>query len=135
MILSIDLDSEVPIYQQLRDRVVEAVASGELREGSRLPPTRTLGADLGVNFHTVNKAYDQLRREGLLRINRKTGAVIQRDPASGPPPPEFAAEWEERLATLLAEATAQGLTGGDVADACTRRLAAFRGAGSAEERT
>jgi len=131
VILSIDLDSEVPIYQQLRDRVVEAIASGELREGSQLPAIRQLGADLGINFHTVNKAYDLLRREGLLRVNRKTGAVIQRDPRSGPPGPGFAPDWEARLGTLLAEAVAHGVPAEEVLERCRGRLAAF--AADAEE--
>ncbi|TDQ54810.1 GntR family transcriptional regulator [Actinorugispora endophytica] len=133
MILSIDLDSEVPIYQQLRDRVVEAIASGELREGSTLPATRQLGADLGINFHTVNKAYDLLRREGLLRLNRKTGAVIQRDPRSGPPGTAFLPDWEARLGTLLAEAVAHGVTAEEVVGLCRDRLTTFQGTEQGEK--
>ena len=55
-------DSIVPIYQQIRNRIVEAIAAGELSAGSGLPATRQLAVDLGINFHTVNKAYDLLRR-------------------------------------------------------------------------
>jgi len=80
-------DSIVPVYQQIRNRIVEAIAAGELPAGSGLPSTRQLAVDLGINFHTVNKAYDLLRREGLLRIGRKAGAVVQRDTAGGPPGP------------------------------------------------
>ena len=58
MILDVDLTSEVPIYQQIRDRIVEAIATGEAAVGSGLPSTRQLAVDLGINFHTVNKAYD-----------------------------------------------------------------------------
>ncbi len=79
MILNADLAREIPIYQQLRDQIVEAIAEGALAEGSTLPATRTLAADFGVNFHTVNKAYDLLRQEGLIRLNRKTGAVVTPD--------------------------------------------------------
>lgn len=128
MILNIDLNSEVPIYQQLRDQIVHAVASGELREGSSLPATRQLGADLGVNFHTVNKAYDLLRREGLLRLNRKTGAVIQRDPASGPPHPAFYPDWEARMGVLLAEAIAHGVEPDQIIDRCRDQLGTLSGA-------
>lgn len=63
MILLIDLESDVPLYQQLRDRVVEAIAAGQLRAGDSLPSTRQLASDLGINFHTVNKGYDELRAE------------------------------------------------------------------------
>ncbi|MDH2430556.1 GntR family transcriptional regulator [Sphaerisporangium sp. TRM90804] len=109
MLLTIDLDSDVPIYQQIRDRVVEAIADGELREGSALPSTRQLAADLAINFHTVNKAYDLLRRQNVIRINRKSGAVVRRDAASGPPGPGFADDWEPRLRTLFAEAAVHGM--------------------------
>ncbi|MFI9270118.1 GntR family transcriptional regulator [Kitasatospora sp. NPDC052896] len=125
MILSLDLTSQVPIYQQIRDRVVEAIATGVLAEGSPLPSTRQLAGDLGINFHTVNKAYDLLRQEGLLLLNRKSGAVVQRDPASGPPGPGFADEWSARLRTLLAEAAAQGLDATAVLTACQGTVDSF----------
>ncbi|MFF9644373.1 GntR family transcriptional regulator [Kitasatospora aureofaciens] len=125
MILSIDLSSAVPIYQQIRDQVVAAIAVGDLVEGSALPSTRQLAGDLGINFHTVNKAYDLLRQEGLLRLNRKSGAVVQRDPHSGPPPPGFADEWSARLRTLLAEATAQGMDAAAVLTVCGQVVDSF----------
>ncbi len=125
MILSLDLDSEVPIYLQIRNRIVEAIASGELVQGSSLPSTRQLAVDLGINFHTVNKAYDLLRREGLLRINRKSGAQVQRDASTGPPEPGFTDEWETRLRTLLAEAVAHGAAHPAVLDGCARVLTSF----------
>jgi DNA-binding transcriptional regulator YhcF (GntR family) len=125
VILSIDLSSTVPIYQQIRDRVVEAIAVGELVEGSALPSTRQLAGDLGINFHTVNKAYDLLRQEGLLRLNRKSGAVVQRDPLSGPPTPGFADEWSARLRTLLAEAAAHGVDAATALAMCGRVVGSF----------
>src|SRR6476661_7651146 len=95
MILNVDLASDVPIYQQLRDQIVEAIAEGVLIDGSSLPATRTLAADFGINFHTVNKAYDLLRQQGLIQLNRKTGAVVT--PAVADPP--FPAEWTARART------------------------------------
>ncbi|NMO56223.1 GntR family transcriptional regulator [Actinoplanes sp. TBRC 11911] len=125
MIIEVDPDGDVPIYQQLRDRVVEAIATGALKEGSPLPSTRALATDFGINFHTVNKAYDLLRRQRLLRINRKSGAVVSRDASSGPAEPEFVADWTGRATTLLAEATARGLTRDDILDICRTVLATF----------
>ncbi|MFD6069262.1 GntR family transcriptional regulator [Amycolatopsis roodepoortensis] len=125
MLLTLDLDSEVPIYQQIRDRIVEAVADGVLAEGSALPSTRQLGADLGINFHTVNKAYDLLRTQGFIRINRKTGAVVRRDASSGPAEDGYADEWQERLRTLLAEAVALGLGPREVTSRCESVLDSF----------
>lgn len=121
MILNVDLGSEVPIYQQLRDQIVEAIAEGVLTEGSSLPATRTLAADFGINFHTVNKAYDLLRQEGLMRLNRNTGAVVATTVAA----PSFSAEWTARARTLLAEAVAKGLPSDEVLRTCRSVLDSF----------
>jgi DNA-binding transcriptional regulator YhcF (GntR family) len=125
VLLTVDLTSGLPIYLQVRDRIVDAIADGTLREGSRLPTTRDLAADLGVNFHTINKAYDLLRQEGLLRLTRQVGAVVQRDPDSGPPAPGFADGWDERLHTMLAEAVAQGMPRQEIVSRCQTILAAL----------
>ena len=121
MILSIDLTSEIPIYQQLRDRVVEAIAEGALIEGSSLPPTRALAADFRINFHTVNKAYDLLRQQGLIRLNRKAGAVVTATVADSP----FRADWTARARTLLAEAVAKGVPADEVLQTCRSVLDSF----------
>jgi DNA-binding transcriptional regulator YhcF (GntR family) len=125
VILSLELDGEVPLYQQLRDRVVEAIADGVLGVGDSLPTTRQLAADLGINMHTVNKAYDLLRREGLITLGRRTGAVVARGPSSGPPPAEVAEGWAVRARTLLAEAVAKGISAPEVAEQCRSILAGF----------
>ncbi len=125
MLLSIEPDGPVPIYQQIRDRIVEAIAGGQQPAGSGLPSTRQLAVDLGVNFHTVNKSYDLLRQEGLLRVSRKSGAVVQRDARSGPPRPDWAQDWSARLQTLLAEAAAQGLPAQDIIRQCRQAIAPF----------
>jgi len=121
VILNVDLASEVPIYQQLRDRIVEAIADGVLTEGSALPATRALAADFGINFHTVNKAYDLLRQQGLIRLNRKTGAVVTPTVADCP----FRAQWTARARTLLAEAVAKGLSADEVLTTCRSVLESF----------
>jgi GntR family transcriptional regulator len=118
MLLSIEPDGPVPIYQQIRDRIVEAIATGDAPVGSGLPATRQLAVDLGINFHTVNKGYDLLRQEGLLRIGRKAGAMVQRDATSGPPRPGWEEDWTGRLRTMLAEATAQGLAAEEIIERC-----------------
>jgi DNA-binding transcriptional regulator YhcF (GntR family) len=125
MLLSIEPDGPVPIYQQIRDRIVEAIARGKQPAGSPLPSTRQLAVDLGVNFHTVNKAYDLLRQEGLLRLGRKSGAVVRRDADSGPADPGWAEDWTGRLRTLLAEAAAQGLPASDILAECQAAMADF----------
>lgn len=126
MILKLEVDGEVPYYQQLRDRIVEAIAQGTLRSGDSLPATRQLAADLGINMHTVNKAYDLLRREGLIRLARRTGAVVIRDAGAGPPDGGLVAQWETRARTLLAEAVAKGLPEAEIQRRCQTILDGFR---------
>ncbi|MDF0528910.1 GntR family transcriptional regulator [Tsukamurella sp. 8F] len=121
----IDPLSSDPIYQQIRDRIVEAVAAGRLKAGAPLVAVRTLAAAFGINPATVAKAYNLLREEGIVATNRKSGSVIARDPSSGPPRPGFDEAWRGRLQTLLAEGTAHGLPEDRILDECrsiTRRF-------------
>ena len=108
--IQIDPVSAAPIYQQIRDRVVEGVAAGDLTPGDQLASVRQLAVDFGINVATVAKAYDVLRNEGIIRTNHKSGSVIARGPGTAPADDAFVADWSARLATLLAEAVAQGLT-------------------------
>ena len=132
MRIALDLDGDIPIYQQIRDQVVAAIATGELTEGDALPSTRQLGADLAINFHTVSKAYDLLRSEGLIRVNRKSGAVVRRDPNSGPADSGIAESWRVRLRALLAEAVAHGMSEAEIQSHVESESRDLR---SAEQRT
>ena len=76
MLFRLDFQSAVPIYRQIRDQVVLAVAKGELAPGERLPTTRALAEDAGVNVMTVSKAYQLLKAEGYLVTDRRAGAVV-----------------------------------------------------------
>lgn len=76
MYLVVDHASSIPIYQQIRAEVVAAIARGELQPGDRLPSVRMLASDLGVNLHTVNKAYAMLRDEGYLVMRGRSGASV-----------------------------------------------------------
>lgn len=84
--LRIDADSAVPVYRQIADGIRAAVASGRLPSGKRLPPTRDLARQLGVNRNTVVAAYDLLVEEGLARsqTGRGTFLVAPAVPASRP---------------------------------------------------
>ncbi|MBQ6490821.1 MAG: GntR family transcriptional regulator [Atopobiaceae bacterium] len=76
MLLDIDLASQEPIFKQIRTQIVGAIATGELSPGDALPSVRSLAGDLGVNMHTVNKAYAVLRDEGYVAMRGRSGAVI-----------------------------------------------------------
>lgn len=114
MEIQLDPLSEVAIYQQLRDRMVEAIASGRLQPGDQLESVRRLAVAFGINVATVGKGYDLLRQEGLIVTNHKSGSVVARGPSSGPAAASFTDSWSPRLATLLAEAVAQGLSRADI---------------------
>lgn len=72
----IDPSSGTPIYRQLVDQVRQAVASGVLRAGDRLPSVRDLAVELAVNPNTVAKAYQELEREGVIETPRGKGSFI-----------------------------------------------------------
>lgn len=74
--ININLNSEVPIYIQLKYEIIKEIASGELSDGDSLPTIRELASDLGVNLHTVNKAYNLLKDEGYVSISRRNGVLI-----------------------------------------------------------
>ena len=76
MIIRINQTAGVPLYMQIRDQLVEAIARGELRPGDGLPSVRRLASDLGINLHTVNKAYAVLRDEGYLVMRGRSGAFV-----------------------------------------------------------
>lgn len=76
MVIRIDQSDEAPIYLQIRDQIIEGVARGELSSGDSLPSVRQLAADLGINLHTVNKAYAVLRDEGYVAMRGRKGAFI-----------------------------------------------------------
>lgn len=77
MILKIDFESQIPIYEQLRRQLIEGIARGELKAGEELPSVRQLAEDIGINLHTVNKSYNILKDEGLLVIDRRKGAMVK----------------------------------------------------------
>ena len=108
MLLTLDFQSDLPIYQQIRQQVMFGVASGKLRPGESLPSVRQLATDIGVNLHTVNKAYQLLRDDGILVIHRQRGVVV----ADKPQPPDdiaFFGSVSDRLEQLAAEAKALGM--------------------------
>ncbi|CCY05284.1 gntR family Bacterial regulatory protein [Eggerthella sp. CAG:1427] len=76
MIIRIEKMSEEPLYLQIRSQIIGAIARGELRAGDSLPSVRSLAADLGINLHTVNKAYAVLRDEGYLIMRGRSGAFV-----------------------------------------------------------
>ncbi|MCU9809975.1 GntR family transcriptional regulator [Paraclostridium sp. AKS46] len=80
MILSLDFNSDKPIYIQIREEVIKSIANGELEIYESLPSVRSLADEIGINLHTVSKAYNLLKDEGYISIDRRKGAVINNLP-------------------------------------------------------
>ncbi|HIZ66341.1 MAG TPA: GntR family transcriptional regulator [Candidatus Blautia pullicola] len=79
MIIEIDFKSDEAIYIQLCNQIIMGIATDQLKVGDTLPSVRQLADTIGINMHTVNKAYSVLRQEGFLTIDRRRGAVISID--------------------------------------------------------
>ena len=79
MIVEIDFNSEEALYIQLINQIIIGIATDQIREGDTLPSVRQLADNIGINMHTVNKAYSVLKQEGFLRVDRRRGAVIALD--------------------------------------------------------
>lgn len=79
MMISIDFNSDEAIYMQLRNQIIIGIATDILKEGETLPSVRQLADNIGINMHTVNKAYAVLKQEGFVKLDRRKGAVIALD--------------------------------------------------------
>lgn len=79
MIIEIDFQSEEALYIQLRNQIILGIATSMIREGDVLPSVRQMADEIGINMHTVNKAYSVLKQEGFLRLDRRKGAIVALD--------------------------------------------------------
>ena len=79
MIIEVDFNSDEAIYVQLCNQIILGIATSVIREGDSLPSVRQLADTIGVNMHTVNKAYSVLKREGYISLDKRRGAVISLD--------------------------------------------------------
>ena len=100
MIIKINMQSEVPIYLQLRNEIVKGIGRGEFEPGESLPTVRQMATDLGINTMTVSKAYQLLKTEGFLETDRRKLA--------------------DELELLSAEAKFHGMTLTDFLELCQR---------------
>ena len=117
MLLKLDFDSEVPIYQQIRNQIVVGIAAGRLLPGERLPATRSLAEDLGVNTMTVSKAYQQLRQEVYVTTDRRTGVMVRQREEGKPTVPE---ETLKGLRLRLCELRLAGLSREEILRLCEK---------------
>ena len=110
MVIEIDFSSEEALYLQLRNQIILGIASARFQEGDALPSVRQLADDIGINMHTVNKAYTVLKQEGFLKVDRRKGAVIALDADKL----TSLNEMDENMRVILAKGICKGVSKDEV---------------------
>lgn len=106
MIIEIDFNSDEAIYVQLQNQIIMGIATATIHEGDTLPSVRQLADMVGINMHTVNKAYSVLKQEGFIRLDRRRGAVIAIDANKA----QTLLELKRQLRILLAKGSCKNIS-------------------------
>lgn len=106
MVIEIDFNSDQAIYMQLRNQIILGIASSQFEEGEALPSVRQLADMIGINMHTVNKAYSVLKQEGFIKVDRRRGAIIALDVDKL----RTMEEMRDELQVVLAKGKCKGVT-------------------------
>ena len=101
-LITVDFSSSKPIYRQLVDRIIALIASEDLIPGDTLPSSRKMSSLLGINYHTVNKAYDMLIDAGFAEMNHKRVRVVGKTKRKNDE--QIDPDWLEREGSIVAEA-------------------------------
>lgn len=106
MIIEIDFNSDEALYLQLRNQIIMGIATAQFHEGDSLPSVRQLADSIGINMHTVNKAYTVLKQEGYVKVDRRRGAVIAIDEDKA----RTLAELKQDLQVILAKGSCKNIS-------------------------
>ena len=106
MIIEIDFSSGEALYMQLRNQIIMGIATDQFKEGDSLPSVRQLADTIGINMHTVNKAYTVLKQEGYVKVDRRKGVVIAVDVDKM----STLAELKKELQVILAKSSCKNIT-------------------------
>ncbi len=116
--ITVEFNSKVPVYMQIYDQIKELAYSGKLKRGDKIPSSRTLAGLLGINYHTVNQAYQALWKDGLLKMERGKRYAI----AKGKTENEVYSEIEEEGKNMINRALRVGLTEDEIMNLMKRIL-------------
>lgn len=117
MVIAIREASDIPIYQQIRDQIVQGISDGRLKPGEQLPTVRALAGEIGINSMTVNKAYQLLKQQGYIYTDRRNGARVRADFEASA---QLSEESRELLARIISEAKIAGMAQEDFLEECRR---------------
>ena len=106
MILEIDFNSDEALYLQLCNQIIMGIATSRFQEGDSLPSVRQMADSIGINMHTVNKAYTVLKQEGYVKVDRRRGAVIAVDAERM----QTLAELKKELQVILAKGSCKNIS-------------------------
>lgn len=113
MFIQIEPTSDIPIYAQLTNQLIELIARDQLKSGESLPSVRSLASDLGVNMHTVNKSYHALEQKKIISIVPKSGAIVNPIVSDGITT-DNQQKIIEQLKPVVAEAVVFGMTSEEI---------------------
>jgi DNA-binding transcriptional regulator YhcF (GntR family) len=111
-LITVDFSSKTPVFMQIVENVVGLVATGELEAGTILPSSRKLSSLLGINYHTVNKSYEALVREGFATMDKKRVVIIGKRPLSDRLTDDQA--WKNKIRIIIAEAVSRGYSRNEI---------------------
>lgn len=124
MFIEIETTSDIPIYTQLVNQLIGLIAAGSIKPNESLPSVRSLAADLGVNMHTVNKAYHELERKNIINIIPKSGAVIS---DLQKPSEQLISGITQLLKPIIAESIVYGMDEAEILSIASSIISEFKG--------
>ena len=110
--LRLDHRSGIPVYIQLREQLLHAIARGAAQPGEQLPTVRQIAVELAINPNTVNRAYAELERQGVLETQRGRGTFVSESPAPNVRP--RAARLRELAERFVAQAQTMGFDADEI---------------------
>lgn len=124
MRIELDFSSEKPIYEQLYEAIIKAMATGELKPHESLPSVRALGEEIGINLHTVNKAYNLLKDEGYITMDRRKGALVNNLPIASSSVHQTTLK--DALSVLTAKAHLMGIDEAEFSKLCREYFLTYK---------
>ena len=79
IVVTVDFNSDEAIYMQITNQIIMGIAKRQICDGDQLPSIRNMADEIGINMHTVNKAYTVLRQAGYVKLDRRRGAIVSVD--------------------------------------------------------
>jgi GntR family transcriptional regulator len=107
-------DNGIPIYVQLREQIMALIGRGLLKPGAQMPTMRQVAVALKIDLNTVQRAYAELEREGVLSKQRGVGTFVT---DMAPPPRNTKKQVQDFAARVAAQAKGQGIALEDLAEA------------------